>query len=278
MIYELSNGLKPVKTEDKNELKIGTVLYTNGYGRKYVVIKNLAIDEKFRSYGAHYRVIDLDNYKERGFHAYELKWLSEKEDDRIQTYITNDLVSGDKCLELWELSKKALKMEELKKEKGKQDKLNEIERLKKEYPYLIQNDGVKSGYVIAAKNIRIELKKHFPKVKFSVTSKSYSMGNSVSVGWTDGPKTKEVEKIIDKYQYGSFDGMTDCYNYSHNVWDKVFGGSKYVMASRSLSDDFLNEIAREMGYFRATYNKNTGSFDGVDYETSQVIMRQAWVS
>ena len=73
------------------------------------------------------------------------------------------------------------------------------------------NTGTRS-YVTAAKNIHIELKAEFPGVKFSVTSKSYSMGNSINVDWTDGPTEKQVDEIISKYQYGSFNGQDDCYN------------------------------------------------------------------
>jgi hypothetical protein len=46
-----------------------------------------------------------------------------------------------------------------------------------------------------ARQIRAALKASFPHVKFSVRSKSYSMGSSVDVHWTDGPLTVQVEKI-----------------------------------------------------------------------------------
>ena len=67
----------------------------------------------------------------------------------------------------------------------------------------------------AAKLIRTELKKAFPNTKFGVTSSNYSMGDSVAIEWTDSITTEEVRVIIGKYQYGSFDGMTDSYEYTN---------------------------------------------------------------
>ncbi len=60
-----------------------------------------------------------------------------------------------------------------------------------------------------AKLIRAQLKKHFPKTKFSVQSKTYSGGASITVKWTDGPTSKLVESVIGAYAGGGFDGMID---------------------------------------------------------------------
>jgi hypothetical protein len=89
----------------------------------------------------------------------------------------------------------------------------------------------------AAKAIRAELKAAYPTVTFKVTSSSFSMGNDVSIHWTDGPTTKEVDAIADKYQQGHFDGMIDLYEYSNSRDD--IPQAKYVMTSRHTSDDAL---------------------------------------
>lgn len=100
----------------------------------------------------------------------------------------------------------------------------------------------------AAKAIRRELKKAFPKTKFSVTSKSYSMGNSVQVDWTDGPDTEAVNSIIKKYQYGHFDGMTDSYEFSNNRND--IPQAMFVTASRHISNSILEAaFTFAKGYF-----------------------------
>lgn len=104
--------------------------------------------------------------------------------------------------------------------------------------YLVPNDGTwrgKRGYVVAAENMRRELKRKFPKTKFSVTSESFSMGNAVRISWTDGPTDKQVSEITNKYQQGWFDGMTDCYQYVASDWTAAFGSAKYVTTSRHTS-------------------------------------------
>ena len=60
-----------------------------------------------------------------------------------------------------------------------------------------------------AKLIRPALAKQFPGVKFSVRSESYSGGASIHVSWTDGPRSREVDRIINGFEGRSFDGMND---------------------------------------------------------------------
>lgn len=83
--------------------------------------------------------------------------------------------------------------------------------------------------------IRAELKEAFPNVKFTVKSSNFSMGNSVHIGWTDGPTTEMVESHTDKYQYGHFDGMNDLYENS-NTRDDI-PQAKYVSASRTMGEE-----------------------------------------
>ena len=65
--------------------------------------------------------------------------------------------------------------------------------------------------------IRKELKALLPGTKFSVTSDTYSMGNSVDVTCEDLPPfiAEKVRGIIAKYQMGKFNGMTDCYEFTN---------------------------------------------------------------
>lgn len=105
------------------------------------------------------------------------------------------------------------------------------------YPYLKPDDG--NSLVSAAKNIRIELKRAFPGVKFSVKTERFSMGDAARVSWEDGPNSAQVEEIISKYEAGSFDGSTDCYNYDRSVFKEIFGDAKYVSASRKYSDSLV---------------------------------------
>lgn len=69
-----------------------------------------------------------------------------------------------------------------------------------------------SRHALAAKAIRQELKARIPGVKFRVTSESFSMGNAVNVYWNgEGSTEAEISAVISKYQWGHFDGMSDCY-------------------------------------------------------------------
>lgn len=121
-----------------------------------------------------------------------------------------------------------------------------METIETKYPHLIPSTNALAGYVLAAKNIRKELAIAFPGVKFSVRGKSYSMGNSIRVEWTDGPTVKQVDKIVDKYSAGTFDGMTDCYNYSKTDFNKTFGSSKYIMPNRHYSDKLIAKAIEEL--------------------------------
>lgn len=125
----------------------------------------------------------------------------------------------------------------------------EIERIKAkiaaDHPHLLQSD--KGGSLTqAAKNIRIELRRAYPGVKFSVTTERYSGGNSCNIDWTDGPNAEQVEKITNKYSGGHFDGMTDSYEHSRSPWVDVFGQAKYVHCNRHYSDKMVESVLRRV--------------------------------
>ena len=100
-----------------------------------------------------------------------------------------------------------------------------------------------SDAALAAKNLRRDLRKQFPKLKFSIKSENYSGGSSVRAsielyevdGW-DPAKANKINNLAKKtacrYQYGSFDGMTDSYDYNSDAdsrnFTNTFGGAKYV--------------------------------------------------
>lgn len=116
-----------------------------------------------------------------------------------------------------------------------------------------------NGCVHAAKNIRIELKAAFPETKFSVRSESYSMGNAIRIGWTDGPTSAQVEAISDKYEAGHFGcdehGNQDIYTYSKNAQN--YGSAKYISTNRELSDSFRAELIEGVAKHYGDQNKPT---------------------
>lgn len=76
----------------------------------------------------------------------------------------------------------------------------------------------------------------FPGVKFSVTCDH----GSVNVRWADGPSDKEVDSIVNLFEEGHFDGMTDMYEYyeKDNEWRKAFGGARYVFTHRDVNEAY----------------------------------------
>lgn len=73
-----------------------------------------------------------------------------------------------------------------------------------------------SPHAATAKAIRKDLKEAFPGVKFSVRSECYAGGDAVSIGSPDEYKT-EVREMVKKYEEGSFDAMTDMYEYDNSI-------------------------------------------------------------
>ena len=215
--------------DPKNHLEIGTVLFLNGYGdSKYAITENLGINENFSNYGARYNAIDLEDYSRQFCQAHELLYLSQKKDNRIQIYITEEKVGLDIIQDL--IIKAKLKDEaDIKEaEEIKIAEKKEREQLKETYKNLeLLAESKKTHWALAAANIRKELKLKFPGVKFRVRSESYSMGDSVDV---DGPSDirDEAEKIINKYQYGDFNSMEDIYENNNTQFCALFGSAKYV--------------------------------------------------
>ena len=112
-----------------------------------------------------------------------------------------------------------------------------------------KNKGVLTGAAACAAAIRQELKEKYPGVKFSVTSETFSMGNSVSVDWTDGPEYEEIETIVEGYQYGHFNGMEDIYEYKQSRDDSK-PSAKYTHTNKHFSEaaiQALKEKSEKLG-------------------------------
>jgi hypothetical protein len=123
-----------------------------------------------------------------------------------------------------------------------------------------------------------------------VRSRSASMMNAVDVYLTDAdPATvQKVEEYVDQFQYGHFDGMTDCYEYSNKrddlpqvkythvsvtytdavqqkAWDHLrgyLGGMESAPANVNDGRNFRNVQAQEYGsqLLWQTLNGSVGKF------------------
>ncbi len=108
--------------------------------------------------------------------------------------------------------------------------------LRTQHPELVTPAETKGGALgAAAKNLRTQLRKAFPGVKFSVTTDRFSGGDSLRVSWVDGPAVDRVESLACQYKAGSFDGYDDLYTYQRTAWTEAFGDAKYVSCSRDYS-------------------------------------------
>ena len=75
-----------------------------------------------------------------------------------------------------------------------------------------------------------------------VRSSNFSMGDSVDVTITDQrPEVAElVRQYCARFQYGHFDGMTDCYEFSNRNWD--LPQSKFVHVTNECSAEMHEAI------------------------------------
>jgi phospholipid N-methyltransferase len=112
----------------------------------------------------------------------------------------------------------------------------------------------------SAKILREALKKEFPEIKFSVRSKSYSMGSSIDVSYTDGPIEKDVEKIASEFEDVRYDDMTG---------EILSGGNRYIHVRRDVSEEnekaIFNQLQKEYvnfdGWTLEDYNKGRMDWD-----------------
>jgi len=157
-------------------------------------------------------------------------------------YEDNPDFSAEECAFLVQRSNEAIiDREKARKEAAEAFKI-QVADLISQHPHLIPG----RDRVTAAKNIRAELARTFPGVKFSVKGRSFSGGDDINVSWTDGPTSKQVDAIIDKYSAGIFDGSDDSYTYSHSAWIEAFGDAKYIMANRHYSDALVVKAIEEI--------------------------------
>lgn len=117
-----------------------------------------------------------------------------------------------------------------------------------------------SGAALTAKRIKKRLSALYPNMKFSVTSDTFSMGNSVDIRWTDGPLMESVNAITKQYQYGSFDGQQDMYNYEDIDESLGCEGAKYVMCHRDMSAAYKAMIVAKAEEYYGYLNPNDHSY------------------
>lgn len=85
-------------------------------------------------------------------------------------------------------------------------------------------------------------------INASIKSKFYSGGSSLNISYTGGISKHIIEREISHLQYGSFDGMTDLYEYNNSAENGLIIDGykleefKYVFINQDVSD-FRKKIA-----------------------------------
>lgn len=123
--------------------------------------------------------------------------------------------------------------------------------------------------------IRAHLKAAFPGVKFSVRTHSYSMGSNVSVSWTDGPSTVQVDRAIGHYCGTTFDGIDDS-THHHNVAVVREDGPALVHYSGSQPSTY-RRVADEPAWRERALTMLRGRLDGIEGEGRSARYGNHWL-
>jgi hypothetical protein len=220
--YEIDFGsgkLVPVTEAGKNDLANGTILKFHGYSDPELVVVGKVISGYDKS-----TMYDCINLQTMTYAQHEARFLSFEAEGRkgIHVAITLEFMDKELLPELQEIATLNIELAKVQAEMTRKAEAEQAEALKSKYSHLIPGAG-------AAKNIRADLKKNFPGVKFSVRMEHYG---SINIKWENGPTGEAVEKITDRYVSGYFDGMDDSYHNTHSVFGDVFGSEKYVSCYR----------------------------------------------
>ena len=123
-----------------------------------------------------------------------------------------------------------------------------------EYSHLILNPEDTAS--ITKKNLVIELKKHFPKFKFSVTKHHY---DCYYISWENGVTDAEVQKVVDKFVGWENDVTGDFRDYNPSTFNRLFGSFKFIFCSRTKCENFqklrlvLEEYTKDIPNFYSTH-------------------------
>ncbi|MCY0387921.1 hypothetical protein OVY01_11875 [Robbsia sp. Bb-Pol-6] len=126
-----------------------------------------------------------------------------------------------------------------------------------------------------AKLVRQALKEAFPRVNFSVRSKRYSGGASISVRWTDGPNDAQVSAITSGFAGAYFDGSID---YQGSVYHMLQGkqvsfGADFIFTTR---DDSEAAVERAIGHVYRKFEGNFGNSCVPRPTVKAYVMGELW--
>jgi hypothetical protein len=94
----------------------------------------------------------------------------------------------------------------------------------------------------------MELKRNFPRTKFSVRYESFSGGDAYNIDWTDGPTVKQVDEIVKKYgdRHPDKYSQGDYWDTHISVFNSLYGSVGYVMTQKDVSEEACAQIEGQL--------------------------------
>jgi hypothetical protein len=136
--------------------------------------------------------------------------------------------------------------------------------------------------VETARILRQVLALVFPQTKFSVRSKQYSGGASITVRWTDGATLKQVKEITSKFEGAGFDSIRDYKTSKVRLYkgEEVRFMADYIFEERGYSQALIKEALEEVA------RRSEGEVDPetIDLEALQarrynpILQKGRWMS
>ena len=138
----------------------------------------------------------------------------------------------------------------------------------------LKNPIIRINQTAAASLCKQYVKKMYPKVTVSVSSDSFSMGNSVSVYLSDAVGNEvdnnivsDVQSFGDQFVYGKFNGMIDMYEMREGTIEKTDGGTKvdagvkFLHVNNRPKHASLPDVCRMLREMTTTENYVFGKLD-----------------
>ena len=227
------------RIEESETLKVGQIIWMNGYGQDKYNHKRQAV---YEINGDIIKTVNLDTFvfQQHSHVIHDSKLFG------IGTYWTTGDVADP--IEIGEAIKESKRLIPIREEAAKLaviEKQRENDKARaaliEQYPYLIP---IGEKYTTTSKhhvmdNIRAMLKNNFPGIKFSVVNPHHG---TVNIGWSDGPTSKEVSNVEMLFQDSGSDETGDYWDYEGGVFNDTFGGMRFVFCNRGQSQETRNAI------------------------------------
>jgi hypothetical protein len=214
---------------------VGTRVYCGLYGGKYGIVYKIHGEQSPATVGRLGAGVSYGGRAEFdvAFDNHLSKRLPECIVRGVQWEIFTEVATADEIVEMIAKANASVAAANEAERVANERRATEREAHRAAHPELIQARDKPdwSPSRVAAENIRRELKKAFPTVKFAVKKDGY---DCVRVHWTDGPTVKMVQKITGKYEGYTRDGWNDdiLVSDADATFADVFGSPKYVNESR----------------------------------------------